>query len=92
MSDEFNSPNEPLFFLHHGNLDYLWALWEEQDLKRLTDYSKLPGDIFDAETQLDMGLFAPPRKAKHVMDTLNRDGKGVLCFKYEGLGMKAYTE
>jgi len=85
MSDEFNSINDPLFFQHHANLDYLWALWQEQDLKRLADYSAQPGEGFTKDTRLEMGVYAPKRLVKQVMDSQNRDGKGVLCFLYEGL-------
>jgi tyrosinase len=90
MMDPFNSPNDPLFFLHHATLDYLWATWEEQDLKRLSDYSAVPGEVFSSETQLSMGLFAPLKKVKDVMDSQNRNGKGYLCFKYEGMPLKRY--
>jgi tyrosinase len=90
MGDEFNSPNEPLFFLHHANLDHLWATWEEQDLKRLSDYSAQRGEAFSADTQLSMGLFGPVRSVRDVMDTQNRDGKGTLCFKYEALPIERY--
>jgi tyrosinase len=84
MSDEFNSINDPLFFLHHANLDYLWALWQSQDPKRLSEFSAPPG------TRLDMGVYAPGRTAREVLDTQNTDGKGILCFKYEGLGVERY--
>lgn len=85
MSDEFNSMNDPLFFYHHANLDYLWALWQSQDAKRLSDFSAPPGTV------LDMGLYAPQRMPSEVLDTENRDGKGFLCFKYEGLKMSDYA-
>lgn len=84
MSDEFNSINDPIFFLHHANLDYLWALWEEQDPKRSSEFSAPPG------TRLDMGVYAKPAQAREVLDTLNRDGKGILCFRYEGLAIEKY--
>jgi tyrosinase len=90
MMDPFNSVNDPLFFMHHATLDYIWALWEEQDLTRLADYSAQPGEDFNANTQLSMGLFTPVRLVKDVMDTQNRDGKGILCFKYEGLPIERY--
>lgn len=84
MSDEFNSINDPLFFLHHANLDYLWALWQSQSPSRLKEFSAPPGTV------LDMGLYAPQRMASEVLDTENRDGKGILCFRYEGLKMDEY--
>jgi tyrosinase len=90
MMDPFNSPNDPLFFLHHANLDQLWALWQEQDPKRLSDYGAVSGEEFTSNTELSMGLFAPVKLVKDVMDTLNRNGNGTLCFKYEGLPIEKY--
>ncbi|TFK95596.1 Di-copper centre-containing protein [Pterulicium gracile] len=30
MGDTSYSPNDPLFFLHHGMLDRVWAMWQNQ--------------------------------------------------------------
>jgi tyrosinase len=30
MASVDTSPNDPVFFLHHANVDRLWALWEER--------------------------------------------------------------
>lgn len=89
--DPFNSVNDPLFFMHHANLDYYWALWQERDRSRLSDYSAQKDDDFTASTKLVLGEFGPTRLAREVMDTQNRDGKGILCFKYEGLSIKDYS-
>ena len=90
MLDPFNSPNDPLFFLHHANLDQLWALWEEQDPKRLTDYSAATGEQFGPENQLSLGIHGPVKSTREVMDSQNRDGKGSMCFKYEGIPIEKY--
>ncbi|KAL4724590.1 hypothetical protein ACLX1H_008032 [Fusarium chlamydosporum] len=35
-----SSPNDPVFFMHHTQVDRLWALWQEKDRDaRLKDYS-----------------------------------------------------
>lgn len=40
MLDMVASPGDPLFYLHHTNLDRLWWLWQEANLtSRLTDMS-----------------------------------------------------
>lgn len=33
MSSGGGSPNDPIFFLHHANVDRLWALWQVQQCK-----------------------------------------------------------
>jgi len=92
MMDPFNSVNDPLFFMHHAAMDQLWALWQEQDLKRLYDFSTKRAEKppFTPDSPLQVGIFAPERKAKEVSDTQNRDGNGILCFKYEGLPIEKY--
>lgn len=32
MSDVSASPGDPLFYLHHANIDRLWWLWQAADL------------------------------------------------------------
>ncbi|KAF2761830.1 Di-copper centre-containing protein [Pseudovirgaria hyperparasitica] len=36
MGDVYNSPSDPIFFLHHANLDRLWALWQAKDAGKRT--------------------------------------------------------
>jgi tyrosinase len=101
MGDLFTSTNDPLFFLHHAGLDRLWAMWQELDTKtRLYDISSPQGSTgppfgppsppLKLETPMWMGFGAPDRPVKDVMDTMNRDGKGFLCYKYEK-GAAMYT-
>jgi len=93
MGDLFTSTNDPLFYIHHAGLDRLWAMWQEVDIKtRLQDLSPainvtessagLGAPVY-LETPLWMGFGAPDRPVRDVMDTLNRDGKGFLCYKYD---------
>jgi tyrosinase len=35
MSSVELSPNDPVFFLHHANVDRLWALWQERNPRQL---------------------------------------------------------
>jgi tyrosinase len=42
MDDVSLSPADPLFFMHHTNLDRIWWKWQSEDLKaRLTDIAGL---------------------------------------------------
>jgi len=89
MADPINSLNDPIFYLHHGGLDYLWALWQEQDPKRLrAGKDAVEGQLRDVP--LWMGVFATQKSSFEVLDTSNRDGKGFLCYKYDGLSIKSY--
>jgi len=46
------SPNDPLFFLHHGMVDNLWDLWQTTTLKNLKDQSGITTSNFDADLRV----------------------------------------
>lgn len=82
MNDPMNSVNDPMFFMHHAAMDRLWALWQEQDVKRIQDAP---------QTEMWIGPLEPNRRRiDEVYDTQNRDGKGILCYKYEGKPFEYY--
>jgi tyrosinase len=92
--DIFSSPNDPIFWLHHTQLDYMWSLWQKADKSRLADIGGArtidgfgpSGDkveLTTLDTPLWMGFMNDDVPVKAVMDTLNRDGEGVLCYEYE---------
>jgi tyrosinase len=85
----FNSPGDPLFYLHHGNLDRLYYLWQKKDLaNRLRDVSG-PIQPFDylnekagnvtLEFEINMAPLTGNIKLKDLMST--RGTK--LCYKYD---------
>ncbi|RYP04060.1 hypothetical protein DL764_004690 [Monosporascus ibericus] len=39
MTDFFASPQDPVFFLHHAQLDRVWALWQAADESRRYTYN-----------------------------------------------------
>jgi len=96
MRDTFTSINDPIFFVHHAGLDRIWALWQEMDIENRLHSVGPPADkekepvSLGLDTPLWLGVFGPDRKVSDVFDTLNRDGRGVLCYKYEGLPASAY--
>ncbi|KAF2101160.1 Di-copper centre-containing protein [Rhizodiscina lignyota] len=88
-SNAWSSPEDPMFFMQHANLDRIWNLWQLKDNgKNLWD---IDAPIFPngtGVTKLDTVMYmgdyiAPPVEIKTVMDTLNRDGDGILCYEYE---------
>lgn len=81
-----SSPNEPLFFLHHAQIDRLWALWQDEDIKRLSDYAgNLPGaSTHDGPFQATIDDMLPSFgnlidqvSVRNVMDTRAGD----LCYE-----------
>lgn len=56
MLDVTCSPGDPIFFLHHTNLDRLWWEWQAQDLSsRLTDMTGQ--NVPTAEYIAEMGIY-----------------------------------
>ncbi|KAF5240380.1 hypothetical protein FANTH_9640 [Fusarium anthophilum] len=82
------SPNDPIFFLHHTQIDRLWYLWQQEDPKTRTmefagyktqdqfDGTKPPPASLD-DTLLMNGL-ADDLKVKDLMTTQS----SLLCYSY----------
>ncbi|KAF8888037.1 hypothetical protein BD779DRAFT_1672450 [Infundibulicybe gibba] len=91
MGDLFNSPSDPVFFLHHANLDRLWWSWQARDLPRrlkdisgpinILDYSNQLGGNVTLAFPLSLGVNA---KNVTVSDVMNIQGD-TLCYLYDKL-------
>nr|ATU82297.1 tyrosinase [Macrocybe gigantea] len=84
MSDLYSSPGDPLFYLHHANLDRIWWLWQQEDAsKRLYQISgrstvEPPYKNVTLDFPLDMVDEAEVLRIKDVMDIRRRP----LCYEY----------
>ncbi|TKA30059.1 hypothetical protein B0A50_02778 [Salinomyces thailandicus] len=87
MQDFHSSPADPLFFLHHGMIDYTWVIWQNLDNYRRIDAingtSTLGNDPPSAEMTLDdivpFGFVADDQRFGDLMDTT----AGLFCYRYE---------
>lgn len=76
------APNDPLFFLHHTQLDRLWWIWQHRDPQ--IRYTSDPTKILDETIQsymansLDLGHLAPAIQASKVV----RTETDLLCYGY----------
>ncbi|KAK1828919.1 hypothetical protein QBC39DRAFT_384610 [Podospora conica] len=83
MGFQTASPNDPLFFLHHANVDRLWWDWQQKDPKNRTftyygpkqDGQGTPSTLDDV---MPMGKLAPDVKVREYMDTQGDN----LCYVY----------
>ncbi|KNG49848.1 di-copper centre-containing protein [Stemphylium lycopersici] len=78
-----NSPGEPIFYLHHGNIDRVYWDWQQKDLEtRLHQVGGpiLPFDYSGKNVTLDfevqLGKLAPTVQLRDLLDT---EG-GTLCY------------
>ncbi|KAJ4297425.1 hypothetical protein N0V88_004348 [Collariella sp. IMI 366227] len=93
MGDLYTSPADPIFYLHHANLDRVWWSWQKLNLKtRLTDISG-PINMMDYEnklggnatlaTALSLGVSGPDVTVGDVMNIAGCGKKGALCYEYD---------
>lgn len=64
---------DPLFFLHHTQLDRLWWLWQQRDVEnRLTQYGghkqRHSPEMATLDDELTMQNLAPAVKVSQVMN------------------------
>ncbi|KAI5803488.1 hypothetical protein DFH27DRAFT_50436 [Peziza echinospora] len=84
--DMFSSPGEPIFYLHHANLDRVWWKWQSaKPSVRLTEIggpvnmmNMPPGANVTLSYPLNLGRLAPQITVADVMDI----SKGKMCYKY----------
>ncbi|KAF2664657.1 Di-copper centre-containing protein [Microthyrium microscopicum] len=91
QANVWSSINDPIFFMHHAQLDRIWWVWQTYKPENL---HKFGGPIYPNGTgqmtldyPVEMSeVVAPAVPIRKVMDTLNRDGQGILCYEYEDNG------
>ncbi|KAK3997033.1 putative tyrosinase [Cladorrhinum sp. PSN332] len=91
--DFFASNGDPAFYLHHGEIDRVWWIWQNLEPSARTDAISGTITIFNSppsrngtlEDILDMGINNPlaqgPRPIADLMSTVGQGG-GPLCYIY----------
>ncbi|PGH15885.1 hypothetical protein AJ80_05417 [Polytolypa hystricis UAMH7299] len=91
MGDLYASPSDPIFYMHHTNLDRVWWSWQSRDLQnRLTDisgpqmlmdYENLQAGNVTLDFKMSVGLNAEDVTVRDTMDIRG----GYLCYDYDSL-------
>jgi tyrosinase len=96
MQDAAHSSNDPMFYLHHGQLDRLWALWQKADPANARAFGggSVPA-ILSADLHKKFPAGSPPNvnldtvmpndnygDRSKVKDVIDTQG-GYLCYVYE---------
>jgi tyrosinase len=86
--DLFVSPGDPLFYLHHANIDRTWWIWQALDKRTRTSAAGIhgtntflnnpPSEDTTLDTPIDMGFAAGRVTMKDIMSTT----AGPLCYIY----------
>ncbi|KAH6889590.1 monooxygenase [Coprinopsis sp. MPI-PUGE-AT-0042] len=69
MMNPYSSPADPLFYLHHGNLDRIWWKWQSADLTNRN---------ITLDFKMSFTTLGPQVAVRDVMDIESEPG----CFRY----------
>ncbi|PFH60906.1 hypothetical protein XA68_10104 [Ophiocordyceps unilateralis] len=85
--NQFVSPNDPVFYLHHAMLDRVWAIWQSRDPDTrqyalngtLTWENYPPSPDATVQDLVEVGILGADTEIGEVMSTT----EGPLCYVYE---------
>ncbi|KAF9051996.1 hypothetical protein BJ165DRAFT_1601496 [Panaeolus papilionaceus] len=83
LGNVYSSPGDPLFYVHHANLDRIWRQWQLSKPGRLWEISGRsttdpPYEEVTLDYPLVMGSLGPTTPIRQVMDTLSNTS----CYTY----------
>ncbi|MCJ1403805.1 hypothetical protein MMC11_007028 [Xylographa trunciseda] len=84
--DIFSSPGDPMFWLHHAQIDRVWWIWQNQNIAaRLNQVSATitinntpPSRNGTLQDKVDLGVNAPPVAMSNLVSTIG----GPFCYIY----------
>lgn len=88
MMDFNSSPSDPLFFLHHAQVDKIWTIWQNLDIYRRQNAIQGTGTLgckvpncpaMKITDKMPFGFVAKDQIIGDFMDNVG----GPLCYRYE---------
>lgn len=89
MGDPFISPSDPIFWMHHTNLDRVWWSWQKKDLENrlrdvtgpvvILDWDNKQGGNITLDYPLSLGYNNWDAKVEDMVDI------APLCYTYDAL-------
>jgi tyrosinase len=77
------APTDPIFFLHHSQLDRLWWIWQRMKPDRRYAYNGAASRSSNATASLEDTLFFKGLDLDvKVADIIDTQG-GILCYEYD---------
>ncbi|KAL2918406.1 hypothetical protein HK105_201806 [Polyrhizophydium stewartii] len=83
MNEPTMSPNDPIFFLHHANVDRLWWAWQNVNDKSFNQYGGMRSATLDSASLTDHVFMWGLGQDFLVKDVLNTVGGGRFCYTYD---------
>lgn len=82
------APNDPVFFLHHAQVDRVWWSWQTMVDERRWQYNGVARNDSTAEAGLgdilEFGYLLEKGTAVKVEDVMDIEG-GLLCYRYDSV-------
>ncbi|KAK7712880.1 Oligosaccharide translocation protein rft1 [Botryosphaeria dothidea] len=85
IGDAANSPGDPLFYLHHTNLDRIFWEWQRKDLPARFHQVGGPVEPFEysgTNVTLDFEVNIGPLASNTTLEDLLNPQGGTLCYSY----------
>jgi tyrosinase len=86
MSDMFISPSDPVFMLHHGNIDRMWTIWQKAHPDQVqavsgtrTTQNMPPSSYGTLDDTIGWGKLGKQRQLRELVSV----GQNGLCYRYE---------
>jgi hypothetical protein len=84
MSDVGMSPNDPIFYMHHRNIDRHWWRWQRRNPKLANTYTGVTNMNVQAKKTDTMRFFGliPDTTVQRGMNASSNALNGLMCFRY----------
>ncbi|KAJ5738634.1 tyrosinase central domain protein [Penicillium malachiteum] len=86
-ADLFTSPTDPVFFLHHAQVDRMWWMWQFMDLENrryaLSGIQTLENFPASPELTLEDQITWGPLGRNYTTKSLMAVNDGPFCYRYE---------
>ncbi|MCJ1387631.1 hypothetical protein MMC18_000474 [Xylographa bjoerkii] len=84
--DIFSSPGDPMFWLHHAQIDRVWWIWQNQNIaarldqvsSTITINNQPPSRNGTLQDTVNLGVNAPPMAMSNLVSTI----AGPFCYIY----------
>ncbi|KAK4120100.1 Di-copper centre-containing protein [Parathielavia appendiculata] len=84
--DIYASPSDPVFYLHHAQIDRVWTIWQGQKPAERnmmvwgtgTAVNDPPSPNVTLDSIVEFGILAPPKSIRQLVSTID----GEFCYVY----------
>lgn len=79
-NSDLKTNTDPIFYLHHAQLDRLWWIWQQDKLERAHEYGGVDKRLHEASLEDELS-FNKLWENLTIMDVMDADSE-LLCYIY----------